>query len=336
MHILNSDFLIEYQNDVLQQQFGDQIGNKCYQAYRQLDQPCEVCRMQEAIKSNEVQHTEILMSDGRHYEQSYAPFTDVNKQTKILILLRDITEEKAHQAETIRACQLASIGELAAGVAHEINNPINGIINYAQILWDQGDRNKEDQDILARIIGEGRRIGEIVRDLLFFARQQDDKEQIVSLAAVIQDVLTLIKHQLLKDGIILTVQVSEELPNVQANYGQLQQVCLNLLSNARCALNQRYPGVDAEKKLQIKGEVIRLDGRDFVRLTFRDQGIGIPPEVVASIFDPFFSTKKPGEGTGLGLSISHGLIKKFNGFLNVESEPNRYTAMTVDLPAHEG
>jgi signal transduction histidine kinase len=292
--------------------------------------------MQEAIKSNEVQHTEILMSDGRHYEQSYAPFSDVDGQAKALILLRDITEEKAHQAETIRACQLASIGELAAGVAHEINNPINGIINYAQILWDQGDHNKEDQNILARIIGEGRRIAEIVRDLLFFARQQDDKEQIVSLAAVIQDALTLIKHQLLKDGIILTVQVSEELPNVQANYRQLQQVCLNLLNNARYALNERYPGMDGEKKLKIKGEVIRLDGRDFVRLTFRDQGIGIPPELLASIFNPFFSTKKPGEGTGLGLSISHGLIKKFDGFLKVKSEPNRYTAMTVDLPAHDG
>lgn len=332
MHIVNHDYLIEYQNDVLQKDFGDKIGKKCYEVYRQLDEPCEICRMRNAIESNEIQRTEIMMSDDRYYEQCYAPFTDVDGEAKALILLRDITEEKAHHAETMRAGQLASIGELAAGVAHEINNPINGIINYAQILWDQENQNKEDQEVLAKIIGEGRRIAGIVHNLLFFSRQQDDEKENIHLEAVLQDALSLIKHQFEKNGIILTIQVSSDLPTVIANHQQLQQVYLNLLNNARHALNQRYPGHDPEKKLDIKGEVVHFEGREFVRITFTDHGTGIPPEIAGSIFDPFFSTKKPGEGTGLGLSISHGLIKNFNGFLRVKSELNVYTAMIVDLP----
>ena len=332
MHILNRNFLIEYQNDILRQQFGDQIGRKCYEVYRQLDEPCENCRMHEAIETNEIQRTEILMSDDRYYEQFYAPFKDVDGQTKALILLRDITEEKACHAETMRAGQLASIGELAAGVAHEINNPINGIINYAQILWDQGGRSDQDQDILTRIIAEGERIAEIVRNLLFFARQQDDKSEMVNLQMVVADAVALIEHQLLNDGITLTVRVPADLPLVKANHRQLQQVFLNLLSNARYALNQRYSGKDSGKTLEITGEVVGLEGQEFVRLTFTDQGTGIPPELIDSIFAPFFSTKKPGEGTGLGLSISHGLIKNFHGFMRVKSEHGRYTSMVVDLP----
>ncbi|MFH1021488.1 MAG: PAS domain-containing protein, partial [Pseudomonadota bacterium] len=136
MHIVNHDFIIEYQNEVLSRIFGDKIGGKCYEVYKQRGEPCEVCRMHAAIEQNEVQRTEEIMSNHRHYEQSYAPFIDVDGQTKALILLRDVTEEKMYRAETMRAGQLASIGELAAGVAHEINNPINGIINYAQVLQD--------------------------------------------------------------------------------------------------------------------------------------------------------------------------------------------------------
>ena len=137
MHILNRNFEIEYQNEVLRTQFGDKLGEKCYRVYKGREVPCEVCRMHAAIESGAIQRTEELMANGRFYEQSYAPFMDVDGQTKALILLRDITEEKALQAETMRAGQLASIGELAAGVAHEINNPINGIINYAQVLLDE-------------------------------------------------------------------------------------------------------------------------------------------------------------------------------------------------------
>lgn len=343
MHILNRDYEIEYQNDILRRTFGDKIGEKCYEVYKQRDTPCEVCRMHAAIESNEIQRTEEIMSDHRHYEQSYVPFVDVDGKTKALILLRDVTEEKMYRAETMRAGQLASIGELAAGVAHEINNPINGIINYAQVLLDdsskeqRGDEsgNQAQRAMLDRIIKEGERIAYIVRNLLFFARQREEEAEVVGVETVINDSLSLIKHQLQKDGVIISTDISGDLPSIKVHPQQLQQVFLNLFSNARYALNQRYPGRDPGKKLEIRCRAVQGREGAMVRTEVTDYGDGIPPELLTQIFEPFFSSKKPGEGTGLGLSISAGLIKDFRGQLRVESEPGEHTTLIVDLPAYE-
>ena len=343
MHIVNRDYVIEYQNEILRRIFGDKIGEKCYEVYKQRDKPCEVCRMHAAIERNDIQRTEEIMSDRRHYEQSYVPFADVDGQTKALILLRDVTEEKMYRAETMRAGQLASIGELAAGVAHEINNPINGIINYAQVLLDDSSQvsmegeavNPVQREMLDRIIKEGERIAYIVRNLLFFARQREEEAEVVAIEAIIHDSLSLIKHQLQKDGVIIRTDIPEGLPAVRVYPQQLQQVFLNLLSNARYALNQRYPGRDSGKKVEIRCRAVQGPGRVLVRTEITDYGTGIPPELLSQIFEPFFSSKKPGEGTGLGLSISAGLVRDFQGALRVESELGEHTTMIVDLPAHE-
>jgi len=335
MHILNSDFVIEYQNAVLRDVFGDKVGEKCHQVYKHRESPCEVCRMRVAIAENKVQRTEEVMADNRHYEQSYVPFTDVDGEAKVLILLRDVTEEKMYRAETMRAGQLASIGELAAGVAHEINNPINGIINYAQILQDDMGVQAPESEILGRIVKEGERIAHIVRNLLYFARQRDEEEEIVGVAAVIAESLALVQHHLQRDGVIIAVHVPDDLPLIKVNFQQLQQVFLNLLSNARHALNQRYPGRAPGKKIEIRCQEAMIAEKRYVRIRITDFGTGIPAAIRESIFEPFFSSKKPGEGTGLGLSISRSLVKGFHGFLDVETEENSFTAMIVDLPAYE-
>ena len=335
MHIVNHDFIIEYQNEVLSRIFGDKIGEKCYEVYKQRDEPCEVCRMHAAIELNEVQRTEEIMSNHRHYEQSYVPFIDVDGQIKALILLRDVTEEKMYRAETMRAGQLASIGELAAGVAHEINNPINGIINYAQILQDDLAESDPGVEMLDRIIKEGERIAYIVRNLLFFARQREEEAEVVGIEAIIQDSLALIKHQLQKDGVNIHTDIPEDLPAIRVHPQQLQQVFLNLLSNARYALNQRYPGRDPDKKVEIRCRAMQSQGRTVVRTEITDYGTGIPSELLPQIFEPFFSSKKSGEGTGLGLSISAGLVRDFQGELRVESKLGEHTTMTIDLPAYE-
>jgi len=335
MHILNRDYVIEYQNEILRRTFGDKIGEKCYEVYKQRDKPCEVCRMHAAIERNEIQRTEEIMSDRRHYEQSYVPFADVDGQTKALILLRDVTEEKMYRAETMRAGQLASIGELAAGVAHEINNPINGIINYAQLLQDDLTEGDPGAEMLDRIIKEGERIAYIVRNLLFFARQREEEAEVVAIEAIIHDSLSLIKHQLQKDGVIIHTDIPEDLPSIRVHPQQLQQVFLNLLSNARYALNQRYPGRDPDKKVEIRCRAVQSQGHAVLRTEITDYGAGIPPELLTQIFEPFFSSKKPGEGTGLGLSISAGLIRDFQGELSVESEVGARTTLTIDLPAYE-
>ena len=332
LHILNRDYEIVFQNENLRKTFGDRLGDKCHKVYKNREEPCDNCQMRDALESGEIRRGELIMDDGRWYQQSYVPFEDVDNETKVLILLRDITEEKAHQAETLRAGQLASIGELAAGVAHEINNPINGIINYAQIMLDD-TTDEVGCDVLNRIIKEGERIADIVSNLLAFSRQEDgDSTQEVHIEDVIDNSFALLKHQLQKDSIIVELDIPADLPNIRLNPQKLQQVLLNLLSNARYALNRRYPNRDPGKKLHIACSTVDLRGKQYLRTDVTDYGIGIPEDIIGNIFDPFFSSKGPGEGTGLGLSISHGLIKDFKGFLGVNSKEGEFTTMTVDLP----
>lgn len=341
MHILNSDYIIEYQNEILKDDFGDQIGRKCYEVYKQLDEPCEVCRMKEAINSNELQRTELMMSNGRYYKQSYAPFVDIDGESKVLILLRDISEEKSRQAERMRAAQMASIGELAAGVAHEINNPINGIINYAQILLDEeqtkpSNINTDEHNtfsLLPKIIGEGERIATIVSNLLSFTRQENNEEvKNIDLVEVMASTIELINHQLSKEGIVIAFEKMSDIPAVQGSRQQLQQVFLNLLNNSRDALNKRFPENDLRKKIEVMISPILLENKNFIRTTITDYGCGISREHQPHIFEPYFTSKETGKGTGLGLSISLGLIKDMKGSMSVESEVDTFTKMNVDLP----
>lgn len=257
----------------------------------------------------------------------------------LIITVRDITQEKIRKEEALRTGQLAAIGELAAGVAHEINNPINGIINYAQILMDDHEEKDEadsvHKDIMGRIIKEGERISTIVKNLLSFARQRDEIVERIKLSDIIQDSLSLLMHQLHKDGVQVTVNVPEELPLLKGNPQQLQQVFVNLLTNANYALNEKYPGQNPEKRIEIASAVVRQDGRDFIRTTVSDWGSGISQDVIDHIFDTLFTTKPPGEGTGLGLNISKGLIRDHNGYLSLASTPGEPTVATVDLPVSE-
>ncbi|MFH1021288.1 MAG: ATP-binding protein, partial [Pseudomonadota bacterium] len=190
-------------------------------------------------------------------------------------------------------------------------------------------------EMLDRIIKEGERIAYIVRNLLFFARQREEEAEVVGIETIVQDSLALIKHQLQKDGVGIHTDIPEDLPTIRVYPQQLQQVFLNLLSNARYALNQRYPGRSPAKKVRIRCRPLQSKGRVLVRTEITDYGSGIPPELLPHIFEPFFSSKKSGEGTGVGLSISAGLVRDFQGEIRVESEMGDHTTMTIDLPAYE-
>jgi len=270
-----------------------------------------------------------------NYLITLSPLTPTEgHQEATLLIARDLTEEEQMKAEAMRAAQLASVGELAAGVAHEINNPINGIINYAQIILDD-PYNSENIDNLHRIIKEGKRIAGIVSNLLDFARRNEDTQAPVILQEIIINCIDLINHQLKKDSIILELNIPETLPLIMCNSQQIQQVLLNILSNARYALNDRYPGVNPNKRITIEGGQINLKHKSYIRLTITDQGTGIEQDIMNRLFDPFFSTKPSGEGTGLGLSISHGLILENNGFLRISSELGHSTTVIIDLPVAE-
>ncbi len=334
--IVRRDFVIEYQNNILTEQFGEAIGKKCYAAYMGFDRPCKLCPVHKALETGKTQHMELVAADGRNYETSLAPFTDVDGIIKAIKLVTDVTDKKNLQAEAMKAGHLASLGELAAGVAHEINNPINGIINYAEILKDRCCKKGEDEEIPGRIIKEGDRVAQIVKNLLSFSTDRKDVHSSVDIKDIFSDTLGLAEKQIFKDGIKFNMDLPSDLPIIRANSNQIQQVFLNIISNARYALNQRFPEYHKDKILEIRGETVKINGREYVRTTFYDSGTGMPENILDKISNPFFSTKPHGDGTGLGLSISYGIIKDHKGKLRFESVEGEYTKAMVDLPVDNG
>ena len=256
-------------------------------------------------------------------------FSEEGKFEGIVCVAQDITM----QTETLRAGHLASIGELAAGVAHEINNPINSIINFAQIMVDEGQRGETPAgDIPERIIKEGDRVANIVRSLLSFARENEKEKRPIDVRHILDEVLALTETQITKDGINLTVDFPAGLKKILADFQQIEQVFLNIVNNARYALNQKHPKAHPRKNFVIHGSEELVDERLFLEVTFIDYGTGIPSSIIDKIYNPFFSTKPSGIGTGLGLAISHGIITDHGGKLSFESSYGDFTKVTILLP----
>ncbi len=249
----------------------------------------------------------------------------------VLLLARDLTEEEQMKAEALRAAQLAATGELAAGVAHEINNPINGIINYAQILKDILPEDLGG-DYLNNIVLEGKRVASITSNLLDFSRKSEDSPEPVNAAELLDHCLQLVNHQFNRDGITIKLELDKDIPTLLCNPQQIQQVLFNVFSNARYALNEKYPGHNPDKIIEIRGQPFKRGDKGYVRLNVTDRGTGIKHDILDRLMDPFFSTKPSGQGTGLGLSISHGLVKDNAGYFKISSKFGSHTTITIDLP----
>ena len=256
-------------------------------------------------------------------------FNEEGRFEGIVCVAQDITM----QTETLRAGHLASIGELAAGVAHEINNPINSIINFAQIMIDEVQRGEiPAEEIPELIIKEGDRVASIVSSLLSFARENEKEKKLIDARDVLDEVLALTETQIIKDGINLTIDFPRGLSKVLADFQQVEQVFLNIINNARYALNQKYPKANPKKNFVIHGVEETVDDKNYLEVTFLDYGTGIPSSIIDKIYNPFFSTKPSGIGTGLGLAISHGIITDHGGKLMFQSSYGEYTKVTVLLP----
>jgi len=246
----------------------------------------------------------------------------------------NITEQKKAEDKTLRTLQLASIGELAAGVAHEINNPINGIINYAQILSDKTSQGSLESKISAQIMKEGERIAGIVTNLLSFARYESNEKCPVRIHDILSESIAIIQAQLIKEGIQLKIKLPSKLREIYAHFQQIEQVCLNIIYNARYALNQKFPEKHEDKVLEILGEQVTIDTFPFVRVTFHDHGTGMSEDLLSKIMTPFFTTKSRDCGTGLGLSISNNIVKQHGGSIKIETIEGDFTKVIIDLPAN--
>jgi C4-dicarboxylate-specific signal transduction histidine kinase len=312
-------------------------GIRCHELFHGSSSPCANCP---AVKSYESGHEENIQTstpDGRQWDIRAVPVrTEEGMIEGVIEVATDITEKVALHRETMRAAHLASLGELSAGVAHEINNPINGIINYAQILYNRSDPENRDREIAGRILKEGHRIADIVSGLLSFARVRKEEKERAFVGDILGEALSLTQSQMGKEGIRVLTAVPSILPQVVANPQQIMQVFLNIISNARYALNEKFPGPHEDKILEILAEPAEGDGGPCVRMTFRDWGTGIPADLMDKVITPFFTTKPGGKGTGLGLSICVGIVSDHGGKLALESAEGEFTKVTVDLPVAGG
>ncbi|WP_300674644.1 PAS domain-containing sensor histidine kinase [Desulfoluna sp.] len=258
-------------------------------------------------------------------------FTDV---TERWFLEREKAQAEAHLRQ---AQKMESLGTLASGVAHEINNPIMGITGYADLIDDIVPADSEAHGHAREIRREANRIHRIVTNLLHFARtEKSEPPRAIRLDDIVDATLSLVQMVLRHDQIRLDVDLPDDLPPVLCHSPQIQQVVMNLMTNARDALNAKYPDYDENKSIRISARPLHRDGLPWVRLTVEDHGPGIPDEIRQRMFDPFYTTKPEGKGTGLGLFIIYGIIKDHGGTLQVETESGEWTRMHVDLPMAEG
>ena len=250
----------------------------------------------------------------------------------------DITKRKETEVELIRAEKLTSLGQLAASVAHEVNNPLAGILVYTTLLLKKYQMGKlqteETESQLLKMKKELERTSGIIRNLLDFSRQSDADMRPVEVNKVVEAALLLVKHQISLEHIKLTLNFGNNLPAVLAGFDQIQQVLINLLLNAIQAMpegGQLLIDTSAAPNVRI-GETLK----DTVRIAITDTGVGIPKENMGKLFTPFFTTKEKGKGVGLGLPVVHGIIERHKGKIEVVSEVGKGTTFAIYLEAMDG
>lgn len=308
------------------------VGKTCFKAFYNREIPCDHCQVISTLEAQESQHWTLTFDDQDHRHQEW----DVNAypipgskvgSARTVVVWQDRTEERRLESSLMQAGKLAAIGQLAAGVAHEINNPLTAINANAEILQmslEKGDENYESVELIAQA---GSRAAQVVRGLLDFARQSQYEFTGVDVNMSIRQALNLVSYQFKTANIEVIADLADDLPEINASLEHLQSVWLNLLINARDA----FEDASGEKRIEINTRQEQPDGE--VLVVVRDSGRGMSATEQDHIFEPFYTTKAPGEGTGLGLATSHRIIEQHGGQIEVASAQGKGATFVVHLPA---
>lgn len=326
--------------EILEYEEKDIIGKDWFDVFTPERMRTQARAIFKRIMRGEIKHFEfvegfaVLSKSGKEKLVRWHNSIIKNERGKIIGILRsgeDITElrrmeeeKKILEQKAQLSSRLASIGELASGVAHEINNPLTGVIGYSQFLLAREDV-AEDVKADLKIIDEGaQRVSSIVKRLLAFARQTKPARTHVDVNNILTSVLQLREYHLKANNITVVTSLDPALPVTVADAGQLQQVFLNLIVNAETEMKLAHN----KGKLSITTGIVNSN----IYISFKDNGRGISKANLQKIFDPFFTTREVGEGSGLGLSICYGIMKEHNGKIWAESEPGKGATFTVELP----
>jgi two-component system NtrC family sensor kinase len=240
--------------------------------------------------------------------------------------LKDRDDEMKEQTrrQLIQSERLASVGRLAAGVAHQINNPLTGVLTYSSLLLRRKPETDPEREELQVIVDETMRCREIVKGLLGFSKQSEPHKHAIAVNGIIRNAIDLTKHQALIHDVTVRLDLDEELPAIIVDGPQIREVFLNIILNA----------IDAMPKGGELRVTSTMKNDQYVQIRFADTGGGISQEHIDKIFDPFFTTKDASKGTGLGLAVAYGVIEKHRGEISMESESGRGATCIIDLPVN--
>ncbi|NJD90259.1 MAG: PAS domain-containing protein [Geobacter sp.] len=292
------------------------------------------CPVEQALHGNNSQISFSFSSgdrDTRYFDVTATPIDDLNEKTRALVFIRDVTDKRLNELQLLQAEKLSSIGMLAAGVAHEINNPLTSVAGYSEALLrrfrdepdlDDDNRLQDFKKYLEIIIRESYRCKGIIDSLLSFSRKSDGAVGPVNLNGIFNEVLELVRHKARNEKIELREKLQPDLPLFMGDASGLRQVFLNLIMNALQSIDG-YGVVEIETTLQED---------KFITATISDSGCGMLPAVLEQIWEPFFTTKAVGKNVGLGLAVSYNIIKRHGGEIFVESKVGKGSKFIVRLP----
>ncbi len=303
--LIQKDHSIKFMNKYFLEHFGPFYGRSCFEALASKDYPCEVCIIAEVFESKTPKSFEFADYKGRTYEILAYPFFDVDGTTLVLELGIDITDRKQLQKELIRMDRLNLIGEMAAGIGHEIRNPMTTVRGFLQMIASK-EQSKDYREYYKLMIEELDRANTIITEYLNVAKTKEADKKVQNINDIINSILPLLVADAIKDDKYINVQM-EKVPNLLLDDKEIRQIILNLVRN----------GLDAMQPGQYLTIRTYLEN-DCVALAVQDEGEGINPEVLDKIGTPFFTTKDT--GTGLGLSVCYGIANRHNAELTIESD----------------
>jgi two-component system NtrC family sensor kinase len=333
--VIDLDFKIRRANRAAARQAGKDVrgmpGATCHEVLFRLQNVCPSCPIAAGQSGAEGRHGEVTdEGSDRAYQVNVFPMGSEGVCTGFACHYRDVTEERRLASQILQSEKMAGIGQLAGGVAHEINNPLGIIVSFAQ-LSQQTARTLADEELvdnLDEVIKAAKRCQAIVRSLLDFSRPSKDTDVApVSMNEVVENALFLVSTQTAMRTVEVHNQLDPALHMVLGNRNQLLQVMVNLVQNALHAMERRGG------KLTVRSWAV---DSQHVAVAVEDTGCGIEPRNLSRVFEPFFTTKGPGKGTGLGLSVSFGIVQRHEGTIDVESQPGVGTRFTVTLPLTRG
>jgi two-component system NtrC family sensor kinase len=303
-------------------------GKKCHVLLASQREICTSCPAVATLETGEEATAEVFREEGEAVFQvwSYPILDPSGNLESVAVYEKDITEYKWMQQKLVHAEKMGVLGQLAAAVAHELNNPLSGVLSFSQILLKEMDPDLPYVEDLRNIEHAALRCKKIVEDLLAFARMPETgSHEPVGLGEVIDQTLRLLRPKLEAKGTRVELELPSSLPGLPIHPDPLHQVLVNLISNAQDVLEE--DGV-----LKLKARQAKEKGRKYVLLSVQDTGPGIPKRNMKKIFEPFFTTKGPGEGTGLGLSICRRLMESFGGSIEVSSSTPKGTTFLLKFP----